>query len=313
MNIRFLETVLWLSRLQSMRAVADQLHVSQTGVSSRIEAVEQELGVRLFVREAAGYLPTEEGRQFLQAAARIVDTYQAVCQRLRNPDPVRGMARLGMVPALAHTLLPAFVRQLQQRHPLLRMELRTEASGRLVADVQGGRLDLALCVDSGADIPGLARTPLLCFAMGFVASPLLGVPVGQPLSVEQLAGHPLIGYTRDHSSEKDLAAYLSGVDLASTTLYRSNALATMIHMACSGLGIAPVPLVAVRREIAAGLLRPVPTQRPLWHMRYQIVHAAGPATPAVEALAQLTATVAASLCATTSAANAWLAGPGPEA
>lgn len=308
MNIRFMETALWLARLKSMRAVSDKLHVSQTGVSSRIDAVEQELGVRIFVREASGYLPTEEGQQFLLAAARIVDAYQEVQQRLRNRGAVRGSARVGMVPALAYTLLPAFMRQLQQHHPQLRLELRTEASSRLVADVQGGRLDLALCVDNPTQIAGLARIPLLGFAMGFVASPLMGVPLHRPLSVEQLAGYPLVGYTSDSNSEKYLAAYLSGVDPVATTMYRSNALATMIHMAGSGLGIAPVPLLAVQRELEAGLLHCVPVQRPLWQLSYQIVHAASPVSPVVEALVRLARMAARALCAATSAAHAWPAG-----
>lgn len=308
MNIRFLETVLWLARLKSMRAVSDRLHVSQTGVSSRIDAVEQELGVRIFVRDASGYLPTEEGRQFLQAAARIVDAYQEVQQRLHHPEAVHGLVRVGMVPALAYTLLPVFVRELQQSHPQLRVELRTEGSSRLVADVQAARLDLALCVDTGVGIAGLARTPLLAFAMGFVASPLLGVPVQRPLVPEKLAGYPLIGYTSDCNSEKHLAAYLSEVDLTATTMYRSNALATMIHMACSGLGIAPVPPVVVQRELEAGLLQAVPVQRPLWQLSYQAVHASSPVTPAVEALVRLAGVAAQALCATNSAANAWQAG-----
>lgn len=308
MNIRFLETVLWLARLKSMRAVADQMHVSQTGVSSRIDAVEQELGVRIFVRDESGYLPTQEGRQFLQVAARIVAAYQEIQQRLRQAGAVQGSARVGMVPALACTLLPAFMRQLQQQHPRLRLELRTDASSRLVADVQGGRLDLALCVDTGADIPGTARVALLGVAMDFVASPLLGIALDSPLAVEQIAAYPLIGYTSDACSEKYLAAYLSGVDLAGTTMYRSNALSTMIHMACSGLGVAPVPLVAVQRELEAGLLQVVPVRQPLWQMHYQAVHAASPVAPTVQALVQLAAASARALCAATGTARAWQAG-----
>lgn len=312
MNIRFLETALWLARLKSMRAVSDKLHVSQTGVSSRIEALEQELAVRLFVRDESGYRPTEEGQQFLLVAARIVDAYHDLRQRLSRQGGVRGSVRVGMVPALAYTLLPAFMRQLQQHHPLLQLELRTEVTSRLIADVQGGRLDLALCVDDGMPIAGAARTALLGFAMGFVASPMLGVSCAHPLGVQQLAGYPLIGYTSDACGEKHLCAYLSGVDLAAVTLYRSNALATMIHMACSGLGIAPVPLLAVQRELEAGLLQPVPVQQPLWRLNYQAVHAASPVPASVAALVQLAAMSAQALCAVASAAHAWPAGDPQE-
>lgn len=305
MNIRFLETVIWLARLRTMRAVSDKLHVSQTGVSSRIEAVEEELGVRLFVRDETGYTPTEEGIQFLQVATRIVDSYVDIQRRLRSHETIKGSVRLGMVPALAHSLLPGFMRQLQQTHPFLRLEVRTERTSRMLLDVQGGRLDLALCVDDAVAISGVQRIPLLSLSMIFVASPVLGVPHNRPLSVDELLRYPIIGYTTDSSSEKQLTAYLAHADTDAATMYRSNALDTMVHMAVSGLGIAPVPALVVQHQIDAGLLQVVSVVRPLWQLDYQIAYPAGNLPPAVSALLDLAVGSAESLCSTSNPSTAW--------
>lgn len=308
MNIRFLDTVIWLARLKSMRAVSDKLHVSQSGVSSRIEAVEEELGVRIFVRDETGFTPTDEGAQFIQVAAKIVDMYAEVQGRLQSKNIIKGTVRVGLAPALAHTLLPGLMWQLQQTHPLLRLEVRTDQTARLLPDVQGGRLDLALCVDDHVAISGLHSLPLLSMSMVFVASPTLGLP-HRPTTVNELVGYPIIGYTVGSNSERQLSAYLSDADPgAATTTYRSNALATMVHMACSGLGIAPVPALVVQQEIDAGVLQIVAVDRPLWNIDYQLVHPIGQEDPAVAALLHLAVNAATTLCATANPKFAWRAG-----
>ena len=52
MNIRFLETFVWLAQLKHFRLTAEKLHTTQSAVSSRIATLEQDFGVRLFDRIA---------------------------------------------------------------------------------------------------------------------------------------------------------------------------------------------------------------------------------------------------------------------
>ena len=61
MNIRFLETALWLAKLKSIKATAEKLCLTQAAVSSRIANLEQDLGVCLFVRGDDGFEPTSAG------------------------------------------------------------------------------------------------------------------------------------------------------------------------------------------------------------------------------------------------------------
>ena len=76
MNIRFLETVLWLARLRTIKATDDRLCITHTAISSRIAAIEQDLGVRLFSRSGQGFEPTADGYRFIEEASKIVESYQ---------------------------------------------------------------------------------------------------------------------------------------------------------------------------------------------------------------------------------------------
>ncbi len=54
MNLRFIETFLWVARLGSFSAAAEKLNTTQASISNRIATLEAELGVKLFVREMRG-------------------------------------------------------------------------------------------------------------------------------------------------------------------------------------------------------------------------------------------------------------------
>ena len=52
MNTRFVEAFLWAARLGSFRAASDRLHITQAAVSNRVASLEEDIGARLFERDA---------------------------------------------------------------------------------------------------------------------------------------------------------------------------------------------------------------------------------------------------------------------
>src|ERR1700682_5486117 len=74
MNVRFLETFVWLAQLRNFRMTAEKLHTTQAAVSSRIATLEQEFGVRLFERGVRDVALTLDGSKALIYAERLVRT-----------------------------------------------------------------------------------------------------------------------------------------------------------------------------------------------------------------------------------------------
>ena len=60
MNIRFLETMIWLSELKNFRATAERMNLTPAAISNRIAVMEQELGIRLFERDVREVRLTQE-------------------------------------------------------------------------------------------------------------------------------------------------------------------------------------------------------------------------------------------------------------
>ena len=61
MNIRFLETFVWLAKLENFRLTAEKLHTTQAAVSSRIASLEEAFDVRLFDRNTRSATLTPAG------------------------------------------------------------------------------------------------------------------------------------------------------------------------------------------------------------------------------------------------------------
>ena len=63
MNLRFLETFVWLAKLRNFRVTAEKLHTTQAAVSSRIATLEQDFGARLFDRGSREVTLTQDGNR----------------------------------------------------------------------------------------------------------------------------------------------------------------------------------------------------------------------------------------------------------
>lgn len=78
MTFQQLSFVVEVARCESINRAAEQLYTSQSNVSNSIKALEEELGIRIFLRTKKGVSVTEEGREFLSYAREIMDKKEFV-------------------------------------------------------------------------------------------------------------------------------------------------------------------------------------------------------------------------------------------
>lgn len=73
MTFQQLSFVVEVARYESINKAAERLYTSQSNVSNSIKALEEELGIQIFLRTKKGVSITEEGREFLSYAKEIID------------------------------------------------------------------------------------------------------------------------------------------------------------------------------------------------------------------------------------------------
>ena len=109
MDIDQARTFLAISAHGSFLEAARQLHLTQSTVSARIQRLEEELGVRLFVRNRSGASPTPAGQRFMEHAKRLVLTEEQARHDVGLPSRYRATIRIGGRIALWEGLLPQWV------------------------------------------------------------------------------------------------------------------------------------------------------------------------------------------------------------
>lgn len=142
MNLKFVETFVWVARLKSFRLTAEKLFTTQASISSRIAALEEEMGVRLFLRDSKGVSLTPEGQRVLEYAERIMDTLQSMKDVIRDPLQVRGRIRIGAMDTVIHTWLSPLVTRLMQQYPALEIELTADTASNLCSQLEKGYQDI---------------------------------------------------------------------------------------------------------------------------------------------------------------------------
>ncbi|GMA87314.1 hypothetical protein GCM10025868_25640 [Angustibacter aerolatus] len=147
METRRLEVLVALSRLGSMRAVADALGSTTSTVSQQVAALAREVGTPLVEPDGRRVRLTPAGRRLAQHAVGVLAAVEAARLDLDpGADPVGTVCVAGFATAVRDALLP-MVRDLGRTHPRVRLLVREHEPDEALALLADDGVDLALVYD----------------------------------------------------------------------------------------------------------------------------------------------------------------------
>lgn len=129
---------------------AEQLHRVQSSITARVKALEEDMGVALFLREGRRLQLTAAGKILLDYADRLLSLADEARAALQDGSP-RGVLRLGSMESTAAARLPALLSRFHERCPEVTLELRTGDPRLLTEQVIAGELDAALVAEPAVD------------------------------------------------------------------------------------------------------------------------------------------------------------------
>jgi|TARA_A100001391_G_scaffold86805_1_gene57030 DNA-binding transcriptional LysR family regulator len=255
-DFKGLETFVWVVSLGSFRGAAQKLNTTQPAISHRIAQLEEEIGAKLLTRETRNITPTAPGRQLLAYAEKMIAMRAEMLASLRDASAIRGVIRLGVAETIVHTWLPHFIKEVSRTYPHLSVEIEVDISPSLRTRLLAQEIDIAFLL--GPLSAPLLRNRLLCeYPLGFIASPALNVP--NPASVYDLAEFPLITFARKTQPYELVKSLFNRPDLPTIKLHASASMATVVHLALEGIGVAVIPYELVEADLNAGRLELIKT------------------------------------------------------
>jgi DNA-binding transcriptional LysR family regulator len=270
MNLPQLESLIWVARLKSFRAAAARLNTTQPGISLRIQQLEKELGARLVDRAQRTISLTAEGRECLAYAERIILWSNELRARAGAREIVHGRVSLGVSELVAHTWLADLLSVIGSRYPEVQIDTNVEMTPRLLRGLEAG--------DYGLTLLGTHRlaTTFAVRDLGTLRFHWMEKPDGkksvQKLTPKDLQNRRIITWSKDAAIYRLVEDWFTRNGAYPGQKLTCNTAMTMASLAAAGLGVTLLPRELVKQELAAGMLRVIPTAPALDLVRYYAVY-----------------------------------------
>src|SRR5437763_7132805 len=253
MEISQVETFLAVATFGGFHRAAEALRVSQPAVSSRIKALEQSLGVMLFVRTRNTLTLSTAGRVLRPYAEQLLKTASVARQAVHELDPSTD-APLEIAAGLSISVyfLPDVLQKFQKAFPKVSISIRPGHSKELLEMVLGEEAEIGLA--RSLQHPEVETNPLRDDPLLLVSNPEQLPGKLRRARLNEVAAWPLIFYERGSSDWTLTRGLFRHAALVPNVALEVDTIETAKRMVERGLGMAFLPLMAVAPEIRRGEL-----------------------------------------------------------
>jgi DNA-binding transcriptional LysR family regulator len=254
MDTRLLRTFSVLARTGSFTRTAAELHVAQSTVTVQIRALEKDLRVQLFDRLPSGAVLTDTGARLLERAQHVLDAEDRLRHEAHSVAPIEGSVTIGASESLCAYRLPLAVAALSRALPTVELHMRAVVTPLEAAEqLKSGRIDFALLLEPHIEVPHVEAEVIGHESLSLVAT------AGHPLarsetSLEWLTEEKFFLLEEGCSYSDALARRLLALPGESPRMTRFGSIEAVRACVEAGLGIALLPLVSVKADLAAGRL-----------------------------------------------------------
>jgi DNA-binding transcriptional LysR family regulator len=178
MEIRRLRYFLAVADLGHISKAAQQMGMKQPPLSQQVRALEEELGLALFVRHAKGVTLTDAGRELQSQARQLVERMDLLQERMAHyAAGRRGLLAVGFTSsAAAHAFTPSVMRACRREHPDIDLQISENNAAELIEALSAHRIHFGFL-----RVP-VARPPGLVFETLLTEASVLALPLDHPLA-----------------------------------------------------------------------------------------------------------------------------------
>lgn len=258
MELRQLATFRMLATTLNFTRTATALNYVQSNVTAQIQALEEELGVRLFDRLGKRVTLTEVGERLLRYAEQIADLVDEMCKAASTKDPPMGTLTISAPESLCTYRLPTLLHNFRCYYPQVHVQFRPSPVADLRRLVSEGLLDIAFVLEEPIHSTKLIVKPLCPEPLHVIAAP--SHPFAQVDRIEpaDMEGETVL-LTESGCSYRALFEHslaVAGVRPATTLEFSS--VEAIKQCVMVGMGISILPEMATRIEVEQGKLAVLP-------------------------------------------------------
>lgn len=252
MDVQDMRIFARVAALQNLSAVGSELGLTPGTISKRLQALEDDLGAKLFERNTRSIRITEEGQKLLEYVERIlIDIEGARSVVGASAELPRGTLRIVTAMNLGGScIVPAICAFMEENKEV---DILVDVTERPVNLHENG-YDVAICTGLPHN-PGLKRKILAADPQALVASPAYLKARGTPSTPDSLAEHSCL--VLGENSQWEFMRKDVKYSLRVAGRLKSDSTEALLYAARSGLGIAKVSRSRVAQDLKHGYLHSV--------------------------------------------------------
>jgi len=248
-----LRTFLDVALLGNLSKVASSRDVAVSSVSRKIDALEADLGVKLFHRTSRSIILTDAGEQFLphvrSILAELDDAKDAISSLRADP---RGLLTVTAPTAFGRRHMVPAVASFLKKYPLMEIDLNLSDQ---IIDLSAQRIDVAIRIGALPD-SDLIATRLAPMHRLACASPEYIKHHGKPATPVDLVKHNCLKkVSRPLPTEWNFPGFNQNKSLPVKGTYRSDDIDALLQAAIAGVGIIHLASWLVSDSLIAGTLQ----------------------------------------------------------
>ena len=255
MEIHQLEAFLAVVTYGGFHRAAEALQVSQPAISARVRALEESLGVQLFVRERSNFSLSPAGKALRPHAEHLLQTVSKARQVVHELQPSADDAlRIAASLSICTYLLPDVMKDYHSANPDVVVSLRSGNSAQVLKMVLDGETEIGIA--RSVNHPEVETTTLRDDPLILVGHP--GHPAAaarrRDVRLEEVESWPLIFYDRGSSDWTLSQGLFRRAGLLPNVVLEVETIEAAKRMVERKLGLAFLPQIAVTHELQQGKL-----------------------------------------------------------
>jgi len=195
-QLRVFESVF---RTKSMTHAARELHLTQSGVSQHVKALEDVLELKLFDRIKQKLVPTPSARELYKHTSRSFEEIETILNRLKNTDKeLTGTVSIGTPIEFGNNIMIPLLTDFQKKNPKVHFKIRQGFAFEMNRLLMNGDIDFAF-VDSFALDKGIKTEPVFNEVLELCVSKKMGLPQKPQTEYAFYEKLPYVDYQEDQS------------------------------------------------------------------------------------------------------------------
>lgn len=251
---------------KSFSKAAARVFRTQPAISIAIRRLEEEIGLPLLERDQKVPVLTEAGQVMYDYARRILGLREEVGQAIQELQTLKsGRVRVGANESTSLYLLPELILAFRQQYPDVKVEIYRHVSSRLPRELLDRRIDFGLMAFEPIDRE-LETFPVLKDELVLIMSPRHPLAGRSTVKVKELANEPFVAHNVNSTSRAKVIETFARQHTPLNITLELATIETIKRFVQKRVGLAFVPRMCVREELARGALVSVPV-RGLTHNR----------------------------------------------